>query len=271
MIARQLKRLWAFVLVLDEHDATGAASAMAFHAFFSLVPLFALAGWAMHRLLQTDATAFEPLFRFTPTAVAKLADSQIMRLSEETESVLPPLSVIGFLWLCSGGLSQTMHQFEKVFGCPPRSWLRRRGLALLFVVVALIVVALAVALGIELYRLGPLGGLAARWALPFLGLWLLVGMFFRYATRRHEGTSPRGFVGALVTLTCWGVLSAGFSAYVRQIANYSQFFGGVATIAVLLFWLWLMSLALLIGGEVNARIEGQRTPLSRRYEPPLRR
>ncbi|MBM4358563.1 MAG: YihY/virulence factor BrkB family protein [Deltaproteobacteria bacterium] len=269
MIARQLRRLWAFILALDDHDAASAASAMAFHAFFSLVPLLALAGWGAHWLLRTDANAFGPLFRFTPSAVTALADTQMMRLSAESSAVLPPLSILGFLWLCSGGLAQTMHQFERVFGGPPRSWLRRRGLALLFVLVALVIVAVAVLLGVALARLGALGNFAALWLVPFFGLWLLVGLFFRYATDRRGDASPSGFRGALVTLLCWAVLSAAVSSYVREIANYSQFFGGVAAIAVLLLWLWLMALALLVGGEVNARIEGRRAPLSRHFEKTL--
>lgn len=270
-IRRALGRAWAFVLVLDDHDAVGAASAMAFQAFFSLVPLFALAGFAMHALLHTSASAFEPLFRLTPFDVSTLADKEIMRLSDEGGALLPPLSIGAFLWLSSGGVARAMLQFELVFGRPPRSWLRRRALAVGFVLVMLVAAAVAIALGLLVAETAPGAVPLATLVLPFLGLWALVGLFFRYATLRDPGAKQHGFRGALVTLACWALLSALFSTYVREIANYSRFYGGVAAVAVLLFWLWLMSLALLVGAEVNARIEGTREPLSRRSATRLER
>jgi membrane protein len=264
VIRRTLARLWAFVLVLDDHDASGAASAMAFHAFLSLVPLFALAGFATHALLHTDSAAFAPLFRLTPVAVSTLADREIMRLSEDGGTLLPPLSVVAFLWISSGGIARAMLQLELVYARPPRRWHERRALAVLFVVVMLLATAVAVGLGLLVARHAPGAFALASLLLPFLGLWLLVGGFFRYATRREEGSPRRGFRGALVTLACWALLSFLFSTYVRELSNYSRFYGGVAAIAVLLFWLWLMALALLVGAEVNARLEGTRPPLSQR-------
>ncbi len=266
---RTARRLWAFILVLDDHDAVGAASAMAFQAFFSLVPLFALAGWACHRLLQTSAKAFDPLFRLTPAAVGALADSDVMQLSGDTATVLPPLSAIGFLWLCCGGVARAMLQFEYAFHLPARTWLQRRGIATVFVFAAISVAALSVAAGLVLSRLGAVGGTIATVLVPFFALWLLVGVFFRFATLREPGRPRFGFRGALVTLVCWALLSVGFSLYVRELADYSRFYGGLAAFAVMLFWLWLMSLALLVGAEVNARLEGGRSPLSRRV-PELR-
>ncbi|MBM4375691.1 MAG: YihY/virulence factor BrkB family protein [Deltaproteobacteria bacterium] len=264
MIRRTLARLWAFVLVLDDHDATGAASAMAFHAFLSLVPLFALAGFATHAVLHTDAGAFAPLFRLTPVAVSTLADREIMRLSDDGGALLPPLSVVAFLWISSGGIARAMLQLELVFVRPPRRWHERRALAMLFVVVMLLATAVAIGVGLLVARRAPSAFGLASLLLPFLGLWSLVGLFFRYATRRDEGAPRHGFRGALVTLACWALLSFLFSTYVRELSNYSRFYGGVAAVAVLFFWLWLMSLALIVGAEVNARLEGTRPPLSRR-------
>ena len=101
--------------------------------------------------------------------------------------------------------------------------------------------------------------LIAGIGIPLIGLWLMVGIFFRYATRRHEGLLRRGFRGAMVTMVLWAVESILFSYFVAEVARYTEFYGGLATVAVLLAWLWLMSFSLIIGGEVNARIEGVRS------------
>src|SRR5438309_656051 len=78
--------------------------------------------------------------------------------------------------------------------------------------------------------------------------------FFRFATSRRDGVQRRGFLGAIVTIVAWVVVSLLFSFYVREIGSYSRFYGSLAAVAVLLVWLWLMAVSLLVGGEVNARI-----------------
>ncbi len=251
-------RVLAFARALDEHDAPGAASAMAFHAFFSLMPLIALIGWSSHRVLRSNAGVLDAVLRFTPRSVATLADSELLRLSASGEAVLAPVSAVSFLWLASGGVAVAMKEFEKMLGAPPRRWLVRRAMALGFVLLAVLTVALGAMAALLSSWAGSAAARVAAMIVPFLALWLLVAGFFRLATARRVGVRGRGFLGAMVTIAAWVVVSATFSLYVREIANYSRFYGSLAAVAVLLVWLWLMALSLLVGAEVNARIEGSR-------------
>jgi membrane protein len=255
-LLRSLALVRALGRALHEHDAIRSASAIAFHFFFSLVPLVALTGWAAHRLLH-DASdqVLGPLMALAPRSVAGLADSEFMRLGAGGDAVLPPLSAIGFVWLSTDGVATAMVIFERMFRAPPRSWLIRRLVALGYVLLA--VTLLSLASGAAL--LVAWGGSIATWIVallaPAAALWLLLAVFFRAATIREQGRSRRGFRGALVTLLLWAAVSALFSLYVAEIASYSRFYGSLATVVVLLLWLWLMAMSLLIGGEVNARFE----------------
>ena len=60
---------------------------------------------------------------------------------------------------------------------------------------------------------------------------------------------------AALTVVLWLLVSGSFSLYVSTLARYSRFYGGLATVVVLLIWLWLMAFALLAGGGLNALIE----------------
>jgi membrane protein len=64
--------------------------------------------------------------------------------------------------------------------------------------------------------------------------------------------------GAVLTVALWSVVSALFSVYVARLARYATFYGSLATAAIFLFWLWLLALALFVGGELNARLERER-------------
>jgi len=56
--------------------------------------------------------------------------------------------------------------------------------------------------------------------------------------------------GAFVTATGWSLTSSLFSIYVNHIANYS-IYGSLATIVILLFWLYLLGYTIMLGLQVN--------------------
>ncbi len=252
---------------LRRHDVLRSASAMAFHSFFSLVPLVAIAGWVVHKLTRGSGELAEPLLTLAPAQVVHLADGEFMRLSTDGETVLAPLAIVGFLWLSSGGVNTAMLVFERMFEAPVRPVVRRRILAFLFVLIALAVVSLVAAATVALVWVGGAAAGIVGMVLPLGVVWVMIAGFFRYATRRPPGTARRGFRGAGATVLLWLATSFLFSHYVRQLATYSQFYGGLAAVVVVLVWLWLMSFALLVGGEINARIEGIRARPSRPAAP----
>jgi membrane protein len=82
--------------------------------------------------------------------------------------------------------------------------------------------------------------------------------FYRTATLRSRAVRHRVWPGAIVAIASWALVSWGFATYVATIADYAVFYGGLAAIAVILLWLYLTSLALLVGAEVNANLERAR-------------
>ena len=56
--------------------------------------------------------------------------------------------------------------------------------------------------------------------------------------------------GSLLRLANGRVLLTGFSWYATEVANYGTAFGNVATLAVLIFWIYYGSVVFILGGEV---------------------
>lgn len=82
--------------------------------------------------------------------------------------------------------------------------------------------------------------------------------FYYVAIARAPRSRRRVWPGALLAMALLVVVSWGFGLYVRTLASYTVYYGGLAAIAVLLVWLWLISLAILVGAEWNAQLEGLR-------------
>lgn len=245
---------------LEAHHAVAFASAIAFDAFLSLVPLTAMAGFALYRLHQGAVLegALGPLGGLLPHGVGELVGHEFLRLSAGSAALLAPLSVLVFLWVTSAGVSTAMYVFEAVFATSPRPWWRRRLLALGFVIGATSILALV---GAAMISVSALFDLRLRPAVAIvvssITVLALVTWFLRLSIPRRPGR--RFLPGALLTVMLWLISSGAFSWYVVRLSRFTTLYGNLATVAVLLVWLWILALALLIGGELNHELELEKT------------
>lgn len=90
-----------------------------------------------------------------------------------------------------------------------------------------------------------------------LGVGLLgLAAFYRFAVEHPPGIVRRAWPGTLAAMAAWLAVSWIFGSYLGSLGAYAVYYGSLAAVAVLLVWLYLTSLALLLGAEVNAMLEG---------------
>jgi membrane protein len=85
-----------------------------------------------------------------------------------------------------------------------------------------------------------------------------VALFYRVAVENPKKLRRRIWPGAVLAILLWLAISWGFGVYVSSLGQYTLYYGSLAAVAVLLIWFWLTSLALLVGAELNAQLEGSR-------------
>ncbi len=75
--------------------------------------------------------------------------------------------------------------------------------------------------------------------------------------------------GSVLATTLWVVISLGFKSYISNFGNYTETYGLIGGVMVLLLWFYLSGIAILVGAELNAEIE-HASPLrqGRRREGP---
>jgi membrane protein len=142
-----------------------------------------------------------------------------------------------------------------------RPFWKTRALALLMTLVAgilAIVAALAAIVSPTIAGLvgGPIGAAISWLRLPVAGL----VMMFLWAVLYYELPDvEQGFrfitPGSVLGVIVWGLASWGFSFYVSRFGSYEATYGSLGGIIVLLLWMWISSIVLLVGAEVNAVIE----------------
>jgi membrane protein len=260
---------------LRDHHAAEAASAMAYSLFLSLVPLLLVLGYALGHWVRSSAVngVLGPLLATAPLSAQQLILTEAERLATaDGASSMAPVAGLGFLVIAASGVSGLMNVITLTAGGLPRLWWHTRLVAFAFVVLGFGLLFgaawAAVWLGVTVdddphavHRIRFLltGGERAMLSAGTFALGVSgVAAFYRVAVKRRQGMRRRLWPGAVFAVLAWVVVTWAFGLYVSNIAKYHVYYGGLAAIAVLLFWLWLTALALLAGAELNAQLEGAR-------------
>ena len=99
-----------------------------------------------------------------------------------------------------------------------------------------------------------------RYSIVFIMIFLTVSLFYYFGTK--EGRNIAFFSpGAILTTLLIIINFQIFGVYVKKFAQYNELYGSIGTLLVLMLFIWLNSIILLLGFELNAAIIG----LKRRY------
>jgi membrane protein len=260
-----------------EHNLTLVSAGVAFYAFLAFIPTLIIVVAVYGRVAQPrDIEGQVHSFASAlPHAVEHFISSQISAVSHAGGagiSITLAVALVLALWSASGGmaalltgLSVALEEHEPEGFAKKR--LRAIGLTVAAVGLLCVIVFLITALPtlVSDAGLGSGGRVAvnvARWPVLLFVMVLSLGVIYRLA-----GDQPRtawlGVItpGAIVGALIWLVASAGFAVYAANFASYSKTYGTLASIVVVLLWLYLSALAVLIGGEVDGNTQQAAAPV----------
>ncbi len=98
----------------------------------------------------------------------------------------------------------------------------------------------------------------ARWVLAVGFLSLAVGLLVHVAPATHQPL-PWVSLGTTIVTVWWVIVSVGFYFYLTGLASYSSVFGSLASVIVVMAYLYISTTAFLFGAQLDAIIRGQAT------------
>jgi membrane protein len=262
------RRVREFVDAYVENDLLTYSSAISFQILSSLVPLL-LFGFGMLGFLELEDVWRNEL---GPDVEGNVSEPAFALMNDVIERTLRSKQVFWFtagfliaLWEVSGAMRAVMGALNRLYGDETkRSWGRRMlvSFALALAVGACWLAAFAVVvLSPMLYGdTGPLLGalmFVVRWGIAAAILLAAVGLLLHYAPEREQPLHWVSF-GSLLIMAGWIVMSIGFGVYLRDIADYNSIFGGLATVVVLIAYLYGASLVFLGGVQIDALVRRTR-------------
>ena len=252
---------------IREHNLTLVAAGVAFYAFLALVPAL-IAIVSIYGLVANPSDVkrlVKDVGSSLPVEVQNFLVFQLTSIVNANRAGVTTAAVIAIalaLWSASGGMAALITAIHVAYEKDePKGFVVKRGKALVLSLGAIAFLGVVAFLIVALRPLLEHAGLGApgRIALTILG-WLIlmaavvvgIGLLYRFAVKDSAG-GWLGFLtlGTVSAMVFWLVVSGLFAAYTATFASYGKTYGALASIVVLLLWLWLSSLVILIGAEID--------------------
>jgi len=248
----------------DRDMLTDWAGAVTYSGVMALFPflLFLLALASVVITPEQAESIVQQLGQVAPANVTEILGDRIRAISHDSKTGLLTVGALVALWSASSGVAGVQRALNIIYGVEEgRPFWKARGVAVLMTLLAGVIALVA---GIVAVAAGPIGdaiggpiGMAMSWLrLPVAGLlMMLLWATLYYALPDVEQEFRFITPGSVMGVVLWVVASWGFSKYVANFGSYEATYGSIGGVIVMLLWMWISSLVLLLGAEVNAVIE----------------
>ena len=248
-----------------------SAAALAYFFLLSFFPLLLCIN-AFVGLFHLDVQhLINSVGQFLPSQAVELARDYVQYLSQNQSPALLLAGVPGVLLPASAGLRVLLDTMDELYEQPRQTGLRRIVASVFFSLLFLVTVYLSIVviltgdwfLGLmerilpaELAAMWNFSGVADLWRwlrylLLFCFVMLLVLALYRLGTPKENARSGSMLVSALLCALALVAASAVFSRIIVMSSRYSILYGSLASLVVLLLWLYLCGTILLVGAVFN--------------------
>lgn len=247
------------------------ASSIAFNMLMAILPatifLFTLIPFIpIPNFQQELIRLFESIL---PMNAYSLMETTIIDIVTNKSGSLLLIMFVATIFFSTNGIHAVIHAFVITsHSFKSRSWVNQRKVSVLLLLIGIFLIAVAGFLIIfgkmAVTRLVELDILEKnlvisvlillKWIVVVILLFLAISFLYYLAPAKRRDfkfISP----GSTLATILFIITSLGFSAYVNSYGPYNKIYGWIGTLMVILIWLYLNSIALLIGFELNVSIK----------------
>lgn len=255
------------VFRFTDDEVLALSSQLAYSLIFSFFPFIIFLMTLIGVSSINSSYVLGGLVQILPLNTVELIKNIVIEVVDTRHEHLLSLSLIITIWSASTGFNAVIRGINKAYSeSEKRSFIKVQLIAVLSTLALTFIVVATILLLVFGEIIGK--ALAAQVGLSYLFrfLWnnlryiIMIGTtififaaLYRY-TPCKKLTWKEVIPGAIFSTITLTVVSLGFAYYVNNFSSYSRIYGSIGTVIVLLTWLFLLSIIIIMGGELNATL-----------------
>ncbi|MGD9923706.1 MAG: YihY/virulence factor BrkB family protein [Pseudorhodoplanes sp.] len=263
---------WRTYAEIQNDRLLAVAAGVVFYGLLALFPAITalVSSYALFAEAATIGKHLAFAAALMPSGAYGIVEEQITRIAQGSGGGLSTAFLLGLLlaiWSANAGMKAMIDALNVIYGeTEERSFVRLNllslamtlgGLVFLLIAIGTVIVLPLVFAWIGLQGFGEWAIAMLRWPAVMIVIALSLAALYRFGPSRRAAQWRWLSVGAVVAMLLWVAGSALFSWYLSNFADYNATYGSLGAGIGLMMWLWLTSIAILIGAEINAEIEHQ--------------
>ncbi len=257
------QRVW---VELYADDVTGLAAEMSYYFVLSVFPFLIFLAALVGTLPFTGAWngVLTWVVLYFPQQSQQMVLATVLSLTRGRTGFLS-LGILGTTWGAASGLLSLMGALNVVYDVKEtRSFPKRLGLAFLmvFVLAALVLSTFGLLTGANWLDRGlavcsmglvtaPVLWRVTRWITSVILLGVSIAILDRTLPNLRSEWR-RAMPGMAFVVLGWLVSTAGFNLYAQYLGTYNRTYGVLGVFVILMVWIYLSSLTILTGAEINS-------------------
>lgn len=257
---------------ISEDRVVTIAAGVTFYSLLAVFPAIAalVAIYGLFADPETISRNLDSLSGLLPGGAIDVIRDQMTRIASRGKSTLGLAFAIGLLvslWSANAGIKSLFDALNLVYNEKEKRGLIKLNLAsLTFTVAAILFVLFGIAavvvlpVALNYVGLGPATDLIfriGRWPILFVLVALALAFIYRYGPSRSKPKWRWITWGSACAALAWIVVSVLFSWYASNFGSYNQTYGSLGAVIGLMIWLWLSTIVVLLGAELDAEMEHQ--------------
>lgn len=264
---KQFDFLKELYLRFQQDGVTELGAQMTYYLILSIFPFIIFFLSVLRHTPLADVNVMERLLSALPADSRNLVGNLIEEIILGGSYALLSFGAIAGIWSSSNGIMAMIKGVNRAYELTEdRPYWKLKGLSILLTIGLAIVIIVAVAIIVFGEVIFNRIFVSYTWPsyvmfrilqvlITVLLMGLILGILYKLAPSIKENVKvafkdaiPGGFVAAIGLI----IFSMGFSFYVNNFGNYSNTYGSIGGIIVLLIWLYVSSIVIVLGAEVNA-------------------
>ena len=281
-----LQLLLGFMERINSDHVGAYAAQAAYFLIMSFIPFLLFLTTMIRYTPLTYNMVSDTIRAFVPHNIQNFVLTIVSEVYGRSAAVVP-ISAIMALWSAGKAMQSLTNGLNTVYHVKEtRNWLVNRLYAVVYTFlfgVAIIASLLLLVLGNQIQTIAskyiPVLGrmiariIGARTALMFAGLFLIFLILYKMLPNR-KATLKSQAPGAILIAAGWSLFSYFFSLYFELFPGFSNMYGSLTALIMVMLWLYICMNLLLYGAEINSYFEKQfrmaqasmREMLSREHE-----